>query len=158
MANGGWDFTADSEIQGELANNLESLADQFDVRINDLYSKISELGSNKYWVGEDYDQFYVGAEGYKNAIGDLSDSIRLFSTQLKKIQKGTDELADECIEILKTMTTRNARSYYEVLEEEFVANENAERYISTYEHKNEDYLSANVNNSYMQEINDYNNY
>ena len=107
MANGGWDFTADTEIQEQLANRMDELADNFDQKVGTLYEQIDSIGTNKYWVGEDYDQFCVGTEGYKGAIKDLSNSIRLYANHTRKISEGTSELSTELIGIVNTITSRN---------------------------------------------------
>ena len=59
----GWNFTVDSELQLELSNKMKERADQFDGQITKLYGQIDSMGSNKYWVGEDYDAFKSGYNG-----------------------------------------------------------------------------------------------
>ena len=91
----GWNFTADSELQAELAKNMNLLAKQFDEKITELYNKIDSMGSEKHWIGEDYDAFKNGCEGYKGALKDLSRSFRMFANHLYKISDGTIEYANE---------------------------------------------------------------
>ncbi|MBQ4031159.1 MAG: hypothetical protein II625_05340 [Bacilli bacterium] len=97
-----WDFTADSEIQTEVSTNLNTYADTFDAKVGEMYGKIDEMGT--YWVGEDYDLFNTGCAGYKNALTDLSNSIRLYSTHFAHVSEGTVELAAGLIEIINNMT------------------------------------------------------
>lgn len=101
---GSWDFTADSDIQKDLSNNLNEAADKFDVKVSDMYKEIDSLGSNSYWVGEDYDAFKTGTEGYKNALQDLSDGIRMYGKHFEEMAGGTDTLATELINIVQNMT------------------------------------------------------
>lgn len=103
----GWNFTVDSELQLELSNKMKERADQFDGQITKLYGQIDSMGSNKYWVGEDYDAFKSGCDGYKGALSDLSDSFRMFADHLVKISDGTKALADELNNIIANMTSRH---------------------------------------------------
>ncbi len=100
----GWDFTVDSDIQRTLASNLDKNADTFDARVDDLYKKIDSMGTNNYWVGEDYDAFKNGTEGYKTALQDLSNGIRLFSDHFEKVAEGTDTLATDLISVVVNAT------------------------------------------------------
>lgn len=101
---GSWDFTADSEIQTELSNNLNEAADKFDSRVSDMYKEIDSLGSNNYWVGEDYNEFNTGTHGYENALKDLSEGIRMYGKHFSEMASGTDTLATELISIVQNMT------------------------------------------------------
>ena len=101
---GSWDFTADSEIQTELSNSLKEAADKFDGRVSDMYTEIDSLGSNNYWVGEDYNEFNTGTHGYENALKDLSNGIRMYSEHFSEMATGTDSLATELISIVQNMT------------------------------------------------------
>lgn len=103
----GWDFTVDSELQLELSNKMKERAEQFDTQITKLYGQIDSMGSNKYWVGEDYDAFKTGCEGYKGALNDLSDSFRMFADHLVKTSEGTTTYADEINDIIANMTSRH---------------------------------------------------
>ncbi len=98
----GWDFTADSEVQKDLAQKLNEGADNFDTKIGEMYSEIDSLST--HWVGEDYDAFKTGTEGYKTALQDLSDGIRMFSTHFDLVATGTEELASELISIILNAT------------------------------------------------------
>ena len=101
---GSWDFTADSEIQTELSNNLNEAADKFDSRVSDMYKEIDSLGSNNYWVGEDYNEFNTGTREYENALKDLSEGIRMYGKHFSEMASGTDTLATELISIVQNMT------------------------------------------------------
>lgn len=101
---GSWDFTADSEIQTELSNSLKEAADKFDGRVSDMYTEIDSLGSNNYWVGEDYNEFNTGTHGYENALKDLSEGIRMYGKHFSEMATGTDSLATELISIVQNLT------------------------------------------------------
>jgi len=107
MANEGWNFTADSELQKTLADDLNKAADQYDDKVKSMYKEINSMGSNNYWVGEDYNAFKTETEGYKNALKDLSNGVRMYSKHFKKMSKGTEQLASELIEIVENMTGNN---------------------------------------------------
>lgn len=100
MAN--WNFTADSEIQRELADRLEDNAGNYEQKIAEMYKEIAGMGS--HWVGEDYDQFKEGTEGYKNALQDLSDGIKMYAKHFRNMADGTDTLATKLIEVVENMT------------------------------------------------------
>lgn len=100
MAN--WNFTIDSEIERELASNLEQNANEYDQKVSDMYSRITAMG--EHWVGEDYNMFKEGTENYQPALKDLSNGIRMYATHFNKMADGTDELASELIEIVQNMT------------------------------------------------------
>lgn len=106
MNGAGWSFTVDSEIQTELTNNLNEKADNFDNKVTNMYEQINSLGDS--WVGDDYDFYKTGTEGYKKALADLSDSIRMYAEHFNKMSKGTEELTTELINIVETMTTRHS--------------------------------------------------
>lgn len=97
-----WNFTVDSDMQRELAERLENNADNYEQRVSDMYSEITGMGS--YWVGEDYDQFKEGTDGYKGALQDLSDGIKMYAKHFRNMADGTDTLATELIEIVENMT------------------------------------------------------
>lgn len=101
---GNWNFTADSEIQKELANNLNVDANNFDAKVTDMYTQIDTMGSEQAWVGEDYDLFKTGCDGYKGAMKDLSDSFRMYAKHLEKISTGTEELATTLIGMVQNIT------------------------------------------------------
>ena len=63
-----WDFTADSDIQTEVSNNLNNFATEYEGKVAEMYAKIGEMGS--YWIGEDYSLFVAGTNGYKTALQD----------------------------------------------------------------------------------------
>ena len=69
------------------------------------YSDVSEMGT--YWSGSDYDSFKDGTDGYKNALSDLGNSLRMYGKQFEKLSEGTDELSKKLIDIVDTCTTRN---------------------------------------------------
>ena len=98
----GWDFTADSDYQKEIAEKLSTAADNYDSQITALYSEIDNMGDN--WSGEDYDLFNSSTKAYKPALDDLSAGFRMFSEQFEKMSVGTENLADECIQIILNMT------------------------------------------------------
>lgn len=104
MAN--WDFTADSEIQEELAGKVDTAANNYDTKVELMYTQINSM--SQYWVGEDYDKFVEGTEGYRNALKDLSDGMRMYSKHFTKMASGTDELASELIDIVNNMTGANS--------------------------------------------------
>lgn len=87
----GWDFTADSSIQKTLAKTLNDGADKFDTKIGEMYSEIDSLSA--HWVGEDYDTYKTGTEGYKTALQDLSNGIRMFGKHFEALSTGTEALA-----------------------------------------------------------------
>lgn len=99
-----WDFTADSENQVLLAKDINTAADDFDGQIKNLYTEIDNLSLG--WVGEDYDSFKEGTNGYSQALQDLSNSMRMFAEHYEKVATGTDTLATELINIVNTCTTR----------------------------------------------------
>lgn len=101
---GNWDFTADSDIQTELSSKLNEAADKYDAKVEAMYKEIESLGSNSYWVGEDYDAFKTGTEGYKTALKNLSDGIRMYGAHFETMATGTDTLASELIAIIQNMT------------------------------------------------------
>lgn len=100
MAN--WDFTVDSELQKELSEKINKSAENYDVKVEQMYSQISSMG--QHWVGEDYDKFAEGTEGYHNALNDLSDGMRMYAKHLDKMVAGTDELSAELIAIINNIT------------------------------------------------------
>lgn len=106
---GSWNFTADSEIQAELATRLNEAAEKFDTRVTEMYQQIDSMGANKNWVGEDYDAFKTGTEGYKQALSDLDNTLRMYSEQYKKMSEATEELSTELINIVNTSTTRHSK-------------------------------------------------
>ena len=59
-----WDFTIDSDIQLELAKYLNDKADSLDERFNSLYAQIGPGNLGTHWVGEDYNAFNTGCDGY----------------------------------------------------------------------------------------------
>lgn len=101
-----WDFTADSEKQTEIAKKISDAADKFDEKVDAMYSQIGNMGT--YWVGEDYNAYKEGTEGYRNALSDLSDSLRMYSKHFEKVATGTDELSTELISIINDMTGSGA--------------------------------------------------
>ena len=99
-----WDFTVDSDIQLDMASILKGKADELDQQFANLYSQIGSLG--QHWVGSDYDAFNTGCSGYKQALADLTDSVRMYATHFEKVAEGTDYLSADCIAIVQNMTTR----------------------------------------------------
>lgn len=102
---GNWNFTADSEIQKELANELYKSADNFDTKVGQMYTQIDVMGSEQAWVGEDYDLFKLGCDGYKGAMKDLSDSFRMYAKHFEKVSSGTEQLATELINMVQNSTS-----------------------------------------------------
>lgn len=100
-----WDFTADSDIQTEVATNIENYATQYEGKVAEMYGKIAEMGSA--WVGDDYDLFVQGTDGYKTALQDLSNSMKMYSNHFKKLSKGTETLASNLIAIVNDLTGAN---------------------------------------------------
>ena len=107
-----WDFTADSEIQAELSKNLGDYADKYDEKVAEMYGKIGEMGT--YWIGDDYNQFVTGTDGYKTALADLSNSIRMYSAHFADVSGGTVELADALVEIVNGLVNYTASNPYGV--------------------------------------------
>ena len=101
-----WDFTTDSEIQLDMAKYLKDKADELDTKFADLFTQIGSGNLGQYWVGPDYDSFNTGCEGYKTALQDMTDTVRMYATHFEKVAEGTDTLASDCINIIKNMTTR----------------------------------------------------
>ena len=89
------DFTANSTKQKILANRLSSCADDLDAKIQELYGKIDELGGS--WQDEAYKAYKTGVDSYKKSIGDLSESIRMYSKKFDDLSGKTEELATNCI-------------------------------------------------------------
>lgn len=100
---GSWDFTLNSDIQLDLSGKISNYADAYDSKVNLMYNSIEKLG--QHWVGEDYNAFVEGTNGYKNALSDLSASFRMYSEHFKKVAEGTDELSNELKDIIMNMTT-----------------------------------------------------
>ncbi len=100
---GNWDFVANSANQTTLAATLKTAADNFDVRKNDMYTTIGNMGT--YWQGEDYNLFQESAKKYDPALQDFSDGIRMFGTQFETIAANTDSLAAELVSIVNNITT-----------------------------------------------------
>ncbi len=105
---GSWNFTIDSEIQKELSVSLNTSADNFDLKVKAMYEQIDSMGSNSYWVGEDYDAFQTGTHGYEKALSDLSDGMRMFSKHFEIMSTGTDGLSSELITIVNNITGTNS--------------------------------------------------
>ena len=103
-----WDFTTDSEIQLDMAKYLKDKVDELDTKFADLFTQIGPGNLGQHWVGTDYDSFNTGCEGYKVALQDMTDTVRMYATHFEKVADGTDTLATECINIIKEMTTRGA--------------------------------------------------
>ena len=101
----GWDFTANSDIQKDLAIKLNDSANEFSEKILEMYSHIDSLGSS--WVGEDYNAFKSGTEGYKQSLQDLSDGIRLFSKHFESLSDGTQNLATILASIIQNATSNS---------------------------------------------------
>ena len=119
---GNWDFTADSDIQKELADKLYVAADNFDDRVSQMYTQIDNMGTQQAWVGEDYDLFKLGCEGYKGAISDLGDSFRMYAKHFEKISSGTENLANELINIVNNMTNIDVVNLDELISDESTGN------------------------------------
>lgn len=101
-----WDFTVDSDIQLELAKFLNTKADDLDTQINNLYTQIGPSNLGTHWVGEDYNAFNTGCDGYKEALKDMTDSIRMYATHLEKVADKTDTLSNDLIAISQKMTSK----------------------------------------------------
>lgn len=100
---GSWTFTADSDLQTDLSTKLNTAADNYDAKVALMYAEIAGMGAN--WVGEDYDLFKSGTEGYKQALTDLGNSIRMFGKQFEKLSAGTDTLASSCVSIIQSLSS-----------------------------------------------------
>ena len=101
-----WDFTVDSDIQLDMAKYLKEKADELDTQFANLYTQIGPSNLGAHWVGSDYDAFNVGCEGYKQALDDMTDSVRMYASHFEKVAEGTDLLSSLCISIVQNMTTR----------------------------------------------------
>ena len=101
-----WDFTVDSDIQLDMAKMLKNKADELDTEFANLYTQIGPSNLGTHWVGSDYDAFNVGCEGYKQALQDMTDSIRMYADHFESVAEGTDALSSMCISIVQNMTTR----------------------------------------------------
>ena len=101
-----WDFTVDSDIQLDMAKVLKNKADELDTQFANLYTQIGPSNLGTHWVGSDYDAFNVGCEGYKQALQDMTDSIRMYADHFESVAEGTDALSSMCISIVQNMTTR----------------------------------------------------
>ena len=101
-----WDFTVDSDIQLDMAQLLYDKADELDTQFANLYTQIGPSNLGMHWVGSDYDAFNVGCEGYKQALQDMTDSIRMYAAHFEQVAEGTDYLSTACIDIVTNMTTR----------------------------------------------------
>ena len=101
-----WDFTVDSDIQLDMAKYLKEKADELDTQFANLYTQIGPSNLGTHWVGSDYDAFNVGCEGYKQALDDMTDSVRMYASHFEKVAEGTDLLSSLCISIVQNMTTR----------------------------------------------------
>ena len=99
-----WDFTVDSDIQLELAKFLKEKADDLDTEIANLYTQIGPSNLGTHWVGADYNAFHTGCDGYKEALKDMTDSIRMYATHLEKVAEKTDTLSADLIAITQKMT------------------------------------------------------
>ena len=101
-----WDFTVDSDIQISMAKYLEGKADELDTQFENLYTQIGPSNLGTHWVGSDYDAFNVGCEGYKQALSDMTDSVRMYAGHFRSVADGTDKLSSMCISIVQNMTAR----------------------------------------------------
>ncbi len=99
-----WDFTADSDIQRSMAQKIKEKSESLDGEFANLYGEIGNLGT--HWVGEDYNLFSSGCDGYKTALADMTTSMKMYAGHFEKIATGTDELATTLIGIVQNMTTR----------------------------------------------------
>ena len=95
-----WDFTADSVKQTELSKTLTEAADTFDTKVGEMYTSIDSMGTSGSWVGEDYNLFKTGAEGYKTALGSARDSIKMFADHFTKLSTDTTNLANTLVQII----------------------------------------------------------
>ena len=102
-----FDFTIDSEIQDDLSSKLKVAADAFEQKVTLMYREIGNMAN--YWVGEDYDAYCQATDGYKNALGDLSDSIRMYGKHFKEMSDSTEDLTNQLIEIVETCTSRHVK-------------------------------------------------
>ncbi|HAB65738.1 MAG TPA: hypothetical protein DCE23_00075 [Firmicutes bacterium] len=100
-----WDFTADSEKQTEIAKKISDAADKFDEKVDAMYSQIGNMGT--YWVGEDYNAYKEGTEGYRNALSDLSDSLRMYSKHFEKVASSTEVLTQNLVTTINGLTGTN---------------------------------------------------
>ena len=101
-----WDFTVDSDIQLDMAKVLKNKSEELDTQFANLYTQIAPSNLGTPWVGSDYDAFNVGCEGYKQALQDMTDSIRMYADHFESVAEGTDALSSMCISIVQNMTTR----------------------------------------------------
>ncbi len=101
----GWTFTTDSEYQEDLVTILNTAADNYDAKVRQLFKEIEGMGSA--WTGKDYDLFKNSTSLYKPALNDLADGFRMYAKHFDKMSHGTENLAIECIDIIKNMTGKN---------------------------------------------------
>jgi len=95
-----YDFEADSSQLDTISTDLANYADSFDEQIGNLYTEIDNIP----WSGDDYDAFKEGAEGYKTAMSDLSDGIRLFSKHFASISEDLQTTtADALVNTIKDL-------------------------------------------------------
>lgn len=92
-----WTFTADSVKQTELSKSLTEASTTFDTKVGEMYTAIDSMGTSGSWVGEDYNLFKTGTEGYKTALGSARDSIKMFADHFTKLSTDTTNLANTLV-------------------------------------------------------------
>ena len=102
-----WDFTADSDLQRTLAKRITEGADKFHEDVENTYKEIANM--EQYWDGTDHDAYVTGTEGYRTALTDLENSIRMFSYQFEKVlAPATEDLAKVCYNLIFNLTATPA--------------------------------------------------
>lgn len=102
-----WSFTADTDFQQELSQELENAKTKFATCVTNMYSEIDSMGSSGDWKGPDYDAFKQTCEGFHSALDDLGDTFLMFKKHYDRVQTGTDALATELIDIVNNITTKS---------------------------------------------------
>ena len=101
-----WSFTADSDIQDALAKSLNDAADDFDLKVGEVYSIIAGMSGD--WKGSDYDTFVTNTNGYKDALADLAKTMRMFAIHYGYVSQGTTNLASSCVSIIQSIINGGA--------------------------------------------------
>ena len=106
-SSGSWSFTIDSEIQVSFAKYERELAERYDTKIGEFYTKLSSMGNNGYWIGEDYNAFISGINEYKKALLDVGDSVRAYANHFENcVAPNSEELIEEVFQIIENITER----------------------------------------------------
>ena len=94
-----WDFEADAAQQTDLGGKLVSASETFLDNCKDIVE--TQVGTNlsAAWVGDDYDTFNQGVQGYYPAIQDLGHTFALFGKHFQSMSGGTEALGDNLIAV-----------------------------------------------------------